>query len=178
MNKFSNILRYLKFLDKSSFFYFYIFIICILVFGMFGIIPLTSSIFEKITLLKNMNNALSSLNEKEKSLISASKDYEEIFPYIYYLDSYMPKDINLDDYIIGLNSVISINGFFLNRVHPEAAIKDNSLSVSINLDGYGNLNDLVKNIESLKRLTSISNLSVNQVKGRESIDITLQIFSR
>jgi len=178
MKYFDNILRYSKFVNKSSSFYFYTLIFCVLFFVVFGIIPLGISIFEKIKVINEINTTLTALDTKEKSLIKAKQELEDVKRYLLYLDIYMPVEMNVDDYLVALDSAISAKGFFLRRVSTDNKIDNNALSISLNLDGYGDLKELVKGIEELQRSTSISSVDINTIKNRQSINLVLQIFSR
>lgn len=179
MNIKANISRYLKFLDVSEFFTFYIFLFCVLILGIFGVIRLGSLAYKKIILLNEMNKTIISLNEKEKSLSNLSKNYDQdIKPLIPYLDAYMPTDINLDDYIVSLNSVVGIKGFFLKNVSPTEAGKDKSQEIVVSMEGYGEMKDLLKGVEELKRITQVTSIQITEIKGRLILAMNLKIYTR
>jgi len=178
MKSFGNIQRYIKFLDESPYFYFYVMLFCVVVFGFLGIIPLTSSIFKKSSALIEGNKVYQDLVKKEQSLKLASEELRSINPYIFYLEAYMPEDINLDDYLVSLTAVSANDGFDIRRLAPLGDVVNNSLAIQVSFDGYGKITDLVRDVEGLKRVTRITEVEVNRVKGKDRIDLLLQIFSR
>ena len=90
----------------------------------------------------------------------------------------MPEDINIENYLVSLTSIASKNGFSIRRLVPLEGGSNNDLTVQVSVDGYGNVTDLIRDIEGLKRVTKIIVVDINRVKGRERIELQLQIFSR
>jgi Tfp pilus assembly protein PilO len=178
MNNFGNVSRYLKYLEQSNFFYFYILLFCFFVFGVGGILPLSLNFFKKVAAINEMNILISNFEKKEEDRKLFASQYQDVSPYLYYLDLYMPEDINSEDYLTSLNAVVSNKGFSIRRFIPKGGVSNNTLDININIDGYGDLPELVKEIEALKRVTKINSLEINKIKGRERFDLGLQIFSR
>lgn len=178
MNNWGNVYRYLKYLEQSSYFYFYILIFCFVVFGVFGILPLSINIFKKLDTIKNMQTTISNLDKKLLDAKVFESQYKESLPYLPYLNMYMPTDINVDDYLTSLNAVVVNHGFSIRRLSPKGDYVNNSQELLINIEGYGVLPELIKNIESLKRITKINTIEIQKVKGKERINLGIQIFSR
>jgi|GEM_PF-1701651 len=178
MNNRGNILRYLTYLKQSSFFYFYCLIFSFFVFGFGGILPLGINIFNKSKTITLAKTVITNFQKKEIEVETMKEDYAAIQPYLYFLDIYMPTDINVDDYLISLNAAAISNGFSVKRMAPVGQESNNSIVLNVGLEGYGNLADLIKDIEDLKRVTKITALEVTKVKGRDRIELSLQIFSR
>jgi hypothetical protein len=148
-----------------------------LFFGLLGIVPLGFSINKKVSISKELDSAITAFSLKEQSLISAREDYNIIKPYISYLDVFMPEESNAEDYILNLNGAISSSGFFLRRVAVSKEV-DNTVDMGISVDGYGDVADLLKNVEMMKRTTRINSVVINDSKGNERMELRLQIFSR
>ena len=178
MNNFGNITRYFKYLEQSSFFYFYILCFSVVVFGFMGILPLGITSFKKVQTIQSLKMVIGNFQKKEAESKLMKEDYITIKPYLYFLDIYMPTDINVDDYLISLNAVAVNNGFSIKRLAPLGEEANNSLAIDVSLEGFGELPDLIQDIEDLKRITRITDLEVTKIKGRERIELSLQIFSR
>lgn len=178
MNNFGNVSRYIKYLEQSNFFYFYILLFCFFIFGVGGVLPLSLNFVKKIATINEMNMLIDNFEKKEEDRTLFVSQYQDVSSYLYYLDLYMPEDINSEDYLTSLNAVVSNKGFSIKRFTPKGAVTNDSLEININIEGYGDLPELVKEIEALKRVTKINSVEINKVKGRERFDLGLQIFSR
>lgn len=173
----NNVLRYLKFLDRSTKFNLFVLVLSITLFGIFGFIPLTISAYQKIKLLGEMSSVNQKLIAHEKKDIEIKNEMIEIRSYTKYLDIFFPQGRNVEDFITQLQIPVLVNGYFLRNVTSNE--KDqNTTNISFNTNGYGDVLSLVKGIEGLKRANKINSLTLYKVRGDVMVNINLDIYSR
>lgn len=174
-NIFFNIERNIKFLDNSPKFYLYWAILSVVILGFFGIFPLGKVLISKINTLQELKKINVELEQKVKDLVTARNQLEDLNAYTPYLDAYLPKKIILQNYMIDFVSAASSSGFFVQRFNPQKETKE-GLLVNITLEGDGDTYDLIREIESLGRVTRISNITVTNVKDRQQVVLEVLIF--
>jgi hypothetical protein len=149
----------------------------VIVFCFFGIGRLITVLSQKIQLASDIETTASSLNKKQDDLEKILPTLKEAQPYAQYLDLYMPNKLNIERYLIDLASAASQAGFRVSKFIPVAGSSPAVYQISTVFDGNGNLPALIKNIEDLKRITSVQDATYESKDTGAEVTMNIIIYS-
>ena len=184
----------IRFLEKTAFniernlkntaiafrIYSVIFSFCAIVFGFYGILPLSKVVTTKFAISKEMQARYKTMKTNLEYAKQAAADIPENHDRIILLDRYMPQETNVQTYILDFIDSISLSGFALTNFSQQDT-SDNAIGqidISLALEGVTYPTDMVKHIEVLKRVTQIKRVNVYQNgAGIFTINVVLTIYT-
>lgn len=176
MKIFSNLKRFIDYIENETGLYSYWVLASIVIFIFLGILPLSKKLFAQYTTFTQMKEYETALSNKEKELKEAASTLREINMYIPYLNLLMPQGFNVSDYMVQMSMAGSNNGFSLDSFSPNAS-KEGIKSFTLKFEGGGDLLNLVKEIESLTRITQVNSVSQNLKKGEYITSVEVTTYS-
>jgi len=170
----SIIKRLLSDATKSKKLYFIWFLLLFLMVLLYGVLPVSSNIVHKIDLKNQMIEINNNLNSNASKLNQLQKDYEQAQQYIPFLNKYLPEDADIQNYLVDFTSTLNGTGFSLDRF---VIVNKKTLDIDVYIFGIGDENNVIENIEKLKRVTVIKDFSITyQEDGSKSLVLNLEIF--
>lgn len=154
--------------------YFFWFTASFLFILFFGIIPILGNLKEKIEIRNQMVDLNEVLTQNIKKLSQLEKDYERAERYLPYLSEYLPQDADVQNYLVDFTSALSRTGFSLNKF---TVSESDHLLIKVSLQGSGDEQRVIDEIENLKRVTNIEDISVSYQKdGSKNLSLSLKVF--
>ena len=172
-----NIKRKVEELSNSSIFYGIWAMVVMVAFLFFGIRPLQAAIREKFKLLGEMRDVNTALSTKVYNLEKVREDLDYSRSFISYFDASMPGSAELQNYMLDFVNAASRSGYILKSIYPMVGGFGLSLSIESTLEGNGNPYELVKNLESLKRITKVERLSIERTETGDKVSLSVVIYS-
>lgn len=171
---FNSLKRKLSDKEESKKLYAIWFVLSFLFILFYGILPTRRNLKNKIEIQNQMGDLNDVMTENIKKLSQLEKDYEEAEKYVPYLNEYLPEDADVQNYLVDFTSALSRTGFSLNRFTVSGA---EHVLIKVEIQGFGEEQRLVDEIESLKRVTNIEDFSVSyQQDGSKDISLSLKVF--
>lgn len=169
-----NTKRELLRLQTYSKFYVIIAAVVFIVFGLFGIIPLSISAKNTFVLLNRVNTTNALLAQKYEDLKKAETILFENKILLQKFISYLPENYTIQDYLLDLSTVASINRYRVDRVNV------NGRELEVVFEGSGDIPELIKDIEGLQSITQVAEVRINPLleEGRQSVFMSLKVFGR
>lgn len=155
--------------------YLYWFIGTMLIFGLLGIYPFSKIFVQKINILQKMSLLNRGLQEKVQRLVAAEDIYKDYATEIDLIQSYLPDDFNLQNYMVEVIVVCSKAGFTVERFTPTSS-DENSVNIVLKIRGNGNVTELVKGVETMMRITEINYIDNVMENNENAITLDLKTF--
>jgi len=149
-----------------------------LIFIVYGAYPLIKVISEKQKLIIL---ALFYSIQLEKNLIELKKtsniinNSEEFFkPF----DNLMPSSPQLESYLHEIFIATSRSGFYIKNISAGEVVSERpgEVPILLQLNGIGELNVLVENIENLKRISTVNKLTAREDYGKTDVNLEVSIY--
>lgn len=175
MINFSFIKRYFIFLSQKNSFNLVLGTFTILIVSIFGIFPLSYNIYKNISLSSELNKYISYSKEKIDFLNNAQQELIQLKTPLRYYRSYMPDNPMLSNYLVMLDSIFTYNGFFTENISTLIEEDTKIIQIEALIYGYGDLSNLVQEIESQNRVTNIKTIHLKTIKNRLSTKLVLEI---
>lgn len=172
----SKLKRYFFYLIQDKKYNLYLMYFSVFTIFLFGIIPLVTTNYEKILLIRDLKTYINQSINKISFLSNAQIEIEDLQPSIRYYKRIMPENDQLPEYISLLDPIVTYNGFFIDDVATLKNEESSSVDITLTLYGYGDLSLLIKEIESLNRVSQIKDISISNVKNRLRIKLLLTIY--
>ncbi|MDC0449227.1 type 4a pilus biogenesis protein PilO [bacterium] len=113
-----------------------------------------------------------------------SEDVEIAGNNLKYLEEYMPLEYRPEGYLLDFSYAAARSGFSVRRYNPQSRTQGNQaqvdgLDIDIRLSGSGDVASLIRNIEEMKRITSIQGVeyTFENYDGVGSLRVRVRIFS-
>ncbi|HLD51561.1 hypothetical protein A3K34_04215 [candidate division WWE3 bacterium RIFOXYC1_FULL_40_10] len=149
-----------------------------LIFIVYGAYPLIKVISEKQKLITQTQEISIQL---EKNLIELKKtsniinNSEEFFkPF----DNLMPSSPQLESYLHEIFIATSRSGFYIKNISAGEVVSERpgEVPILLQLNGIGELNVLVENIENLKRISTVNKLTAREDYGKTDVNLEVSIY--
>ena len=149
-----------------------------LIFIVYGAYPLIKVISEKQKLITQTQEISIQL---EKNLIELKKtsniinNSEEFFkPF----DNLMPSSPQLESYLHEIFIATSRSGFYIKNISAGEVVSERpgEVPILLQLNGIGELNVLVENIENLKRISTVNKLTSREDYGKTDVNLEVSIY--
>ena len=170
--------RNILFLIQSKHFNLTLGYITLILVLLLGVLPLILSIYNNYILSRDLISYITTSQQKIDFLVESDEFLNQSIESYGYFNYYMPKNPNLSNYLLDIDQLITSSGFFTEDVSTIVNNSTKTVTIEITLYGYGNLVDLVKKIESQKRITTVKNIRFIKVKNRMLSNLTLEIYFR
>lgn len=154
-------------------------LITVVVYGFFGIRPLWKVIVQKQKLLEQIRDVTIDLDRNVLHLKSVQNDLYTYSDSLVYLEKYMPKQFNVQNYMLDFVDTASKSGFIVKSFRPEIQEDSAEINLNIALTGDGDMKDFVYKIEEMKRTSQIKSIkySMDLKRTREkSFSVLLTIY--
>ncbi|RJR26897.1 hypothetical protein C4561_03925 [candidate division WWE3 bacterium] len=151
----------------------------IVVIGYFGIRPAFVSIKEKMLLINEMEQINVNLVANTQTLESLKTDIHTYSNNIKYLEAFMPAEPEVHSYILDLIGALGKHGFILRNLaqydYPE---EENAIEINVQTDGTTYPVELVNEIEKLKRITTVKNVTFTSqsLSTRTSYRVVMSLY--
>lgn len=155
----SNVTRLITNESTSYKIYLYWAITAVLLIGVFGIYPFTRELIGKYQLSRQMTKLNKDLLKKFNDISDASGKINLIGTDILYLNSYLPEDFDLQNYMIDFVVAAGKAGYYVDGFMPTGQ-EGTVVEVSVALFGDGDPVQLTQSLESLKRISEIQNVEL------------------
>ena len=151
----------------------------IIIVGFFGIRPLWSNISQKRATLKEMKEINKRLESNFLTLDKIGEDLLIAGGNLAYLYEYMPEEPSVHNYLVEFVNATSAVGYNLTRYSPFVSTSETEelgrVDITAKLKGMGDLVDLAKNIEDLKRVTRIKEIKYNELKTSKDMQVEVKV---
>lgn len=156
-----------------------VFILFVIIFGIFGISRAVNVIPKKLALLSEMNATDKIIKDKTSNLVSSKPLIEKAVPLIPYLSTYMPDSLNIQTYLLDFVSAASAAGYSVKYFAPDIGVQKNGYMITTTLEGSGDPSLLISAIEGIKRVTTINSFSLTRdpTKGQDVVGMSIVIYS-
>lgn len=152
-------------------------VLALLIFGVFGFYSQISklsrknAVYDEMTVLNKSLEQKIALIKSEKDKLVRGQEGVEI------LDRVLPSNYGIQDYVVDLSFAVSEKGYGLRSFTTQDAGTTNSnIKASARLEGTGSFGELVRNVESLKRIAQVEGLSVKHLRDGYEVNLLLDIF--
>lgn len=147
----------------------------LIIFGFFGFYPVLKNFISNVKLVDEMYQNNLSLKNKIGELKEAKEKIEIVGSDVDILDKYLPNDFEAQTYLVDISMLVGDAGYTLDKISFGKAMSgENSLTLGIS--GKGNMNELVKKIESSGRLMEIQSIRYSIAERSDNVNITLKSF--
>lgn len=155
------------------------FLISTVVFFIFGIVPLSSVLKTKLNLIKEMTTDMDNLKSNLTYLQQADTDINSNLIYVGYLDKFMPRQTNVQSYMLDFIQSVGANGFTVNSFSEDSTnVAAGQINLIVSLDGSSYPTDLINLIEALKRPTQVSQVLLSHPTPEMStLNLHLTIYT-
>jgi voltage-gated potassium channel Kch len=152
-------------------------ILAFLVFGLMGIYPQARILSKSIRTSREMQEIDKSLRNKIDLLNQEALKIENNDKGIKALEKALPADYEVQNYIVNLSFAVSKAGYDLVGLRAEKVIDaGQGVVVSAELEGNGNIGELIKSIESLDRAAQVNQIKFVEKSDRKEITCSLDIY--
>ena len=153
-----------------------IFIISAITLGYFGIRPEFIKLFKTLNLKNDLVHKKIILEEKQKNLVNYEKINGRLSEFVNRLNLAMPESPDMENYLISINQAANLNEMYINSFSASFLGK-NAVVIDATLLGKTNkIGNLIKSIESLKRITKIKSVEVYSAGVEPYIKIKSEIY--
>ena len=157
-------------------FYFGIFVLSTTIVGFFGIRPEFMILFKTIVLKSDLTHRKIVLEEKQKNLRIYEKASNGLSGSIDRLNIAMPESPDMENYLVSINQAANLNEMYINSFSA-VFLGKNTIAMDILLLGKTNkIGNLIKSIETLKRITKIKSIEVYNAGVEPYIKIKSEIY--
>jgi hypothetical protein len=172
---FNNINRLLSNEEVSYRLYLTLAVATFVIVGIFGIIPSTKNLISNITLAKDIRKNNVALAGKLIELKKSGVDLNNVGTNISFLDSYVPEDFNLQNYLVDFVFASGEADLVLERLIPIDE-ESGSVNLSVSMIGNGDPLKLINVLESLNRISEIQSFSVFKGMEYNTISMIIKTF--
>jgi Tfp pilus assembly protein PilO len=149
----------------------------LVIFGFFGVYPQIKALSEGLKTYSEMKNINKLLKEKTDLIRSESLKMEGHQNGIKILDTYLPDDYEVQNYIVDLSFASAKNGYALIGLTVESPTGYSpGVIARANLNGSGGFKELVSTVESLKRISQVDELKFTDEKDEKKVTLLIDIF--
>jgi Tfp pilus assembly protein PilO len=155
--------------------YLYWGIATVVIFGVFGFLPVSKIFLSNIKLLDEMYQNNLKLEKKIGELEDAKAKLDIVGEDAYILDEYLPNDFEPQTYMVEISSLAGKSGYSLDKV-SFGKIQNSRVSMVLGMSGKGNLEEFVKQVESSGRITEISNIKLSISDREDTLSIQIESY--
>jgi Tfp pilus assembly protein PilO len=149
----------------------------LIVFGFFGIYPQVKILFNGISTFSEMKKINVLLKEKITAVRVESVKVEENQAGITALNSFLPDDYGVQNYVVDLSFATAKTGFVLTGLRVEWPTSYSSgVKAGADLKGTGSFKNLVSTVESLKRISQVNELKFTNQNEEKNTSLLIDIF--
>lgn len=152
-------------------------VLSFVVFGLFGIYPQAKTLLKSVETYSEMQKINKSLKEKTDLIRSESLKVEKNQRGVTALNTYLPDDYEVQNYIVDLSFATAQTGYTLTGFRVDWPT-DYSPEVKAyaDLNGMGKFKELITTIESLKRVSQVNDLRFSNQNDDKSVLLQIEIF--
>jgi len=147
----------------------------LILFGFFGFYPVAKNFISNVKLVEEMYQNNLSLKKKIEELKEAKGKIEIVGSDVDILDRYLPNDFEAQTYLVDLSMLAGDAGYTLDKI-SFGKEKGGENSLTLGISGKGNLNELVKKIESSGRLMEIQSIRYSIGERSDTVNMNLKSF--
>ena len=151
----------------------------VLLFGVFGIRPATTNLILKNKKKVEYRQLEIDLKNKIHHLKNLEEDLQTAEPYLDSLETVIPSDENMQDYLKSFVANAAKSGFILNKFSRGSLTKDDlgKLALKMTLSGdLSKLNGLIADLENMDRVTTINKVTAQAKDFNTEIKIDLVTY--
>ncbi|OGC45909.1 hypothetical protein A2V49_02550 [candidate division WWE3 bacterium RBG_19FT_COMBO_34_6] len=153
-----------------------IFIFTVVIYGFFGIPSFFKAIKSKVESVDQLGALVNLLSQKKEKLIFLEGEIIKVNPHLEKMYSVITDSPKIEEYLLSSVEAASKSGFKQKKLDVES-VADDSITI---LSAYeGNLNqltELIKNIESINRLTKIEEFDFSYREGVTTVKMRMIIY--
>ena len=150
-------------------------ILTLLVFGIFGLYPVSKIFVSNVKLLDDLYTNNLKLEKKIEDLKSAKEKVDIVGEDADILDNFLPDEFLAQNYLVDFSLLAGEAGYALDGVKFEE-VEGSEVVVSLNLSGKGDLKYFVKSLEESRRLNEIIDIKYSVRDRENSINIGVNPF--
>lgn len=156
--------------------YMVIFLLSSIILGYLGIRPQFINLLNILNLKADLIHKKVVLEEKQKILRGYEKTNNNLSEFINRLNLSMPESPDMENYLISINQAANLNEMYINSFSA-VFLGKNTIAIDTILLGKTNkIGDLIKSIETLKRITKIKSIEVYNAGVEPYIKIKSEIY--
>lgn len=150
-------------------------LLTLVVFGIFGFIPVSKAFVSNVKLLDAMYRNNQSLEKKISDLRDAKEKLDIVGNDVDVLDKYLPNDFEPQTYMVELSSMSGDAGYSLDKVNF-GKIENSRVSMSLGISGKGDLKKLINSMESSGRITEVEDIKLTIGDREDSLSIKISSY--
>lgn len=146
-----------------------------LLIGIFGICPFTKELVGKYQIYVQMTKLNKDLSRKVSDISNASEKIKLVSDDILYLDRYLPNDFDTQNYMVDFITASGEAGYYVDTFTPTEGA-EGAAEIYISLSGRGDVTQLVKSLESLKRVSEIQDITLSKMGGEDILRLYVKTY--
>lgn len=150
-------------------------VMTLVLFGFFGIYPLSKSIFANYKLTREMVKTNSMLTKKIADITDAKEKMDRVSGFLNLLELYLPEEFSTQNYMVDFIFVAADGDYVVDRFTPLAQTPT-IVDISVNLIGIGDFLKVINNLEALIRVTEIQNIRFTKNVEYNELTLTVRTF--
>ncbi len=175
-NKINRYRRELQDEKVNTTLYSFVFILTIVGFGLFGIIPVYRVAVEKYNTLKELNELNKNLAAKRDGINELSIKLNDAKYHISELKKVVTPTPEIENYMISLVGVASKNGFKQKSLAIQGK-KDSVVSLSVSLQGpVTQMHSFLGDVENLSRLSVVKGFNYSNRENSANLNMSIDVF--
>lgn len=155
--------------------YLYWGIATLVVFGIFGFLPVSKIFLSNIRLLDEMYKNNLKLEDKIVELKDAKTKLDIVGDDADILDEYLPNDFEPQTYMVEIASLAGRSGYSLDKV-GFGKIQDSRVSMNLGMSGRGEIKEFVREVETSGRITEIGDIRLSIGEREDSLTIQIESY--
>lgn len=156
-------------------------IVALVVFGVFGVGPLINTVTTKAALYKELTDNNAKMNLKLQEVYKASDQVAQATQYLPLLYQNVPDNLNTQSYFLTFTEEASSAGFVVKSFVPSYSVDgmtpDSFLTINADLEGTGDVSDLITALEGSQRLTVVDRLIFSNTLSGKNVRLDLRILN-
>lgn len=158
-----------KFFIGAGFFVFVLFFIL-------GIRPVAINSAENTKLLSELKEVRSNMQTKLDQIDESEKDLAGLEKNIEYINSLLPNEGNVQNYLKEFVVIAAKNDFFVRKFTKPTSASSSAIALEIEIIGkLNNLPALISAIEESQRVTNINEITLSNIEEEENYSIRLEM---
>ncbi len=151
-------------------------IIILLGYGLAGTYLLYKVTRKRIQTISEISRLVTDLHIKKYDMEEMKQKLSRSKSYIEKVNTAIPKEVMMEDFMVDLVNVAARNGFKQNRMNRRSA-EGNRLELNVTFQGSdAQVHSLIDSIESLDRLTAVENLNLRTIEETATVSLVLSIY--
>lgn len=150
-------------------------IVTLVVFGFLGVLSISKTFLTNAKLLDDLYTNNLKLENKVEELKVSKERVDLVGGDADILDEFLPDEFQPQDYLVNLSVISGKSGYFLDSVIFQE-VGESEVNMSLRLSGKGNTKDIIRDLETSKKLNEIKDIDFSVGDREDSLNISIKSF--